>query len=265
MTISIITPTYNTPPDVLARTFASLKAQTHTDWEWIIWDDSTTGDVWQQVWGFCSDERYIIRPYRAMTHNGSIGSVKRNGFMVATGDILVELDHDDELMPDALAAIQREFGADPDVGFVYSEWCEILPNGESGVYLDGWAFGYGRNRWDEQHGCWALSVPEINRTTLSHIVSVPNHVRAWRATVYRWLNGHDPKLGVADDYELILRTALNTECRFIPEMLYRQHIGAGTAQRVRNAEIQTAVQRIHGESSDHLDAIFGTLEGIRDE
>jgi len=31
--ISIITPTYNTDKSVLARTWASLKAQTYTDWE----------------------------------------------------------------------------------------------------------------------------------------------------------------------------------------------------------------------------------------
>jgi len=36
--ISVITPTYNTPKNVLARTWASLKAQTFTDWEWVVPD-----------------------------------------------------------------------------------------------------------------------------------------------------------------------------------------------------------------------------------
>jgi glycosyltransferase involved in cell wall biosynthesis len=80
MKLSVITPTYNTPKEVLARTWASLKAQTHTDWEWVIWDDSTNDDVWNQVYGFCADERYTIKAHRSITHSGKIGEVKHNAF-----------------------------------------------------------------------------------------------------------------------------------------------------------------------------------------
>lgn len=62
--ISVITCTYNTPHDVLARTWASLKAQTFTDWEWVIYDDSTNPTVFAQLYGFCADERYRVRVYR---------------------------------------------------------------------------------------------------------------------------------------------------------------------------------------------------------
>jgi O-antigen biosynthesis protein len=107
--ISVVTTTFNTPDWVLARTWASLKAQTFSDWEWVIWDDSTTDDVWRQVYGFCSDERYRIKLHKSHVHSGSIGAVKRKAFMVAEGDILVELDHDDELTPDCLQKVQDTF------------------------------------------------------------------------------------------------------------------------------------------------------------
>jgi glycosyltransferase involved in cell wall biosynthesis len=81
--ISVVTPTYNTPPHILARTFASLKAQTFTDWEWVVYDDSTDDRVWRQLWGFCADERYNIRPLRGMSNSGNIGKVKRTAFMAA--------------------------------------------------------------------------------------------------------------------------------------------------------------------------------------
>ena len=259
--ISVITPTRNTPPEILSRTFASLKAQTHTDWEWIVWDDSTTDAVWQQLWGLCADERYVIRPYRSMMPSGSIGQVKRNGFMVATGDILVELDHDDELLPDALESIESAFDANPEVGFVYSDWCEILPDGSSGRYPEGWAFGYGSEYWSGEHGCWVMSAPPVNRVTMSHIVSAPNHVRAWRAAVYRRLGGHDPSLRVADDYDLCVRTVLEVEVAHIPRLLYRQHIGPSTAQRVHNDEVQARVAEISGRYGADMDRHFGTLAG----
>lgn len=243
LSFSIITPTFNTPESILARTWASLKAQTNDNWEWLIWDDSTNDSVWRQIYGFASDERYRINMHRLHVHSGFIGRLKRQLGMISNGDIIVELDHDDELTPNCLEELELAF-ADPEVGFVYSDWCEILPNGDSGVYPDGWAFGYGDKYWSDEYGVWVMKAPELNSTTLSHIVSAPNHVRAWRADVYRFLNGHNPHLPVADDYELILRTFLATKCLHIPQLLYKQYIGPSTAQRTRNDLIQTLVPQI---------------------
>lgn len=252
--VSIITPTYNTPKHVLARTWSSLKAQTFTDWEWVVYDDSTNDEVLRQLYGYAGDERYRIQVHRGHTHSGSIGRVKRFGFMAAEGDILVELDHDDELTPNALAEIIKAFDKKT-VGFAFSDWCEILPNGDSGVYPEGWGLGYGRKY--EAGNVWALSIPVINADTLKHIVGVPNHVRAWRASVYRELNGHNPTLTVADDYELILRTALHTNWHHIPKMLYKQHVGAHTAQRQRNKLIQQHVADLYKQYEPAITKKFG--------
>lgn len=241
--ISVVTPTYQTNPDVLARTWASLKAQTFTDWEWVVWDDTPDDLVWRQLYGLASDERFRLVAHRSHVHSGSIGRVKRRAFMAAEGDILVELDHDDELTPDCLERIAEAF-TDPAVGFVYSDWCEILADGQSGRYPDGWAFGFGSDYWSDEHGVWVMSAPEINPTTIRHIVSAPNHVRAWCGSVYRSLNGHDPSYTVADDFELVVRTFLATGFHHIPRMLYKQHIGPTTAQRVRNSLIQHHVADI---------------------
>lgn len=223
-----------------------------------MWDDTPDESVWRQLYGLAADERYRLVAHRSHVHSGSIGRVKRRAFMAAEGDLLVELDHDDELTPDALAEISAAFDK-PEVGFVYSDWCELLASGESGRYPDGWAFGYGSDYWDEQHKVWVMSAPELNRTTLGHIVSAPNHVRAWRASVYRQLGGHDASLTVADDYDLVVRTALETECVHIPKMLYKQHIGAHTTQRTRNALIQVKVKEISAKYSSALDRVYGSV------
>jgi glycosyltransferase involved in cell wall biosynthesis len=256
--ISIITPTYNTLSHILARTWASLKAQTHTDWAWVVWDDSTNESVWRQLWGFAADERFYIEAHRSLTPTGgNIGLIKRRLGMVSEGDIIVELDHDDELTPDALERIAEAF-EDPEVGFVYSDWCEINAQGQSCRYPDGWAFGYGSDYWDEEHGVWAMRAPEVNQTTLRHIVSMPNHVRAWRSSVYRELGGHDSSLPVADDYDLCVRTCLATKIVHIPKMLYKQHIAPTTAQRSRNAQIQALVKQISEQYSPQIDQYHTT-------
>ena len=254
--ISIITCTYNTNPDVLARTWASLKAQTYTDWEWVVYDDSTTTAVQQQVYGFCADERYKIRYYRPhVPSGGNIGYVKHMAFMLGLGDILVELDHDDQLTPDALAEIDLAF-IDYGVGFAYSNCCEMFPDGTTGKYPEGWAFGYGTERWNTNYNVWEMIAPPLNRTTLSHIVSVPNHVRAWRAETYRELGGHDVTLPVADDYDLIVRSALTTRTFHIPKMLYIQHIGAETAQRKYNGLIQDLVAQISERHREQIEMMY---------
>lgn len=251
--ISVVTTTYNTPPQVLARTWASLRAQTYPNWQWVVFDDSTNDETWRQLYGFAADDRWRISLYRSHVHSGIIGEVKRRAFMIADGDLLVELDHDDELTPDCLDLVNRAFD-DEHIGFAYSDWCEILPSGESGKYPDGWAFGYGRHYVAD--GVWVMGAPPINRTTIGHIVSAPNHVRAWRSSLYRQIGGHDPSLWVADDYELCVRTALATEMRHIPKMLYRQHIGSHTAQRQRNADIQRLVAEIAAKYAEELNRRF---------
>jgi len=255
--ISVITPTYETNPDILARTWASLKNQTHTDWEWVVWDDSKNDDTFHQLYGFCSDERYKIQLYRSPVHTGIIGMVKLCAFLRADGDILIELDHDDELTPNALEIIHEMFNTSDNIGFVYSNWCEINERNESCRYPEGWAFGYGDDYWLEGEDVWVMRAPELNATTMGHIVSAPNHVRAWRASVYRSLGGHNPTLRVADDYELMVRTVLNTDTIHIDSLLYKQHINSNTAQRVHNYEIQQRVAEISTQYATQLEAHYG--------
>jgi hypothetical protein len=178
--------------------------------------------------------------------------------MLAKGDLLVEMDADDELTPDALAKIQEYADQNQESGFFYSDWCEINPLGFSCKYPDGWAFGYGDHYWDDEHQVWAMKAPEINRITLSHIVSAPNHARVWRTDTYRKIGGHDITLRAADDYELCVRTALETTMTHIPKMLYKQHISDKTAQRSMNGLIQTLVPQIHAKYSDQLDEKYGS-------
>jgi hypothetical protein len=166
--------------------------------------------------------------------------------------VLVELDHDDELTPNCLEVLDSVF---PQVDFAYSDWSEVFEDGTTGRYPEGWAFGYGGEY--QLDGEWVMKAPPINRTTMSHIVSVPNHVRAWSADLYRSIGGHNPDLPVADDYDLIIRTVLEGIWAYLPNRLYKQHISPKTAQRTRNAEIQRRVGEIHSAYSKDLDDRFG--------
>jgi hypothetical protein len=84
-----------------------------------------------------------------------------------------------------------------------------------------------------------------NSVTIRHIVSAPNHLRAWRRSVYDALGGHSPLFHVADDYELCVRTFLHTRMVRIESVGYIQYYNAtGNTQRVRNKDIQRLVRAV---------------------
>jgi glycosyltransferase involved in cell wall biosynthesis len=253
--VSVFTPVYNTGRDKLLRTYRSLARQTYADWEWVIADDHSSDA------GTLAALREIARDYRVAIHNlarpsGNIGELKGHLCAVATGDILVELDHDDVLTPDALAWVVEAFARHPECGVAYSNWSERYENSElCHHYGDDYAFGYGRAHWEthaERYETFApgpaqylvQDAPRLNAKTIRHIVGVPNHVRAWTRKAYHDAGGY-ASLHVADDYELLVRLFLTTRFVHIPRLCYLQFYNTesiGNTQRARNKEIQRVVR-----------------------
>lgn len=244
--VSVFTPAYR-PGERIQRAYRSLASQSFDNWEWVVVDDSgDEGETWRALEALArTDPRLSIH---LSTHSGRIGEVKRRACSLARGDILVELDHDDELTPNALADIVAAFERHPEAGFVYSDWAEVDERtGASLTYPPGWAFGFGRYR-TESFRARPLHIaiaPPVNETTIRHIVSTPNHVRAWRRESYWQIGGHNPRLHVADDYDLVVRTFLRVPMIHVPRLCYIQYLNSGTnTQARRRPEIQLLVHQI---------------------
>lgn len=221
MIISVFTPTHNTR--YLAEAYQSLVAQTFTNWEWVVLlnGDATLSD------GFPLDER--VRVLEAPDGVKGIGALKQYACAACTGEILVELDHDDLLHVDALWHIAAAFDKNPHIGFVYSDTVRFCDSGAKPVQFDA-AYGWeklnkvgiaGLNRMG-----WLVRAFDPTPQSLARIWYAPDHVRAWRRTVYEAVGGHDPKLEVCDDYDLLLRTYLATDFVHIKHPLYAYRFGA---------------------------------------
>lgn len=250
--VSVFTPVYR-PGDLISRPFRSLLGQSHPDWEWVILDDSDDDDVTWRKLNALADSDCRISLYRQRRRSGNIGELKNKLGHLCQGEFLVELDHDDELTPDALRWVVDAFGRFPQAGFAYSDCAEVFESGANASYPPGWAFGYGTTRPDRcptVNGPRDLLVheaPPVNSKTIRHIVSTPNHLRAWRRSFYRSIGGHNRKLHVADDFELCVRSFLHTRMVRIAALGYLQYYNAsGNTQRLRNKEIQRLVRRITG-------------------
>lgn len=259
--VSIITPTHGHGAN-LARCLESLKRQTYRNWEWVIYcngdaalnvrDAAVTAAV--SDWAVLNPEKIALIDDEFVPP--SVGAIKRRAFGVARGQLLLELDHDDELTPNALQDLVDASLAHPECGFFYSDCAEVIDGTyEPIVYGEGWGKGYGSYRVEDVSTVAGApsaltnvtNYPPINLTTLSHIVGVPNHFRAWRRSAYHQAGGHSPELFVADDYELLLRTFLTTRMCHITKLGYIQHERRGVTmntQDSRRPEIQRLVRNI---------------------
>ncbi len=265
--ISVFTPTYKTGARI-QRPLQSLLRQTYPNWEWIIYDDSPDeGRTFAEMTALCAlDHR--IGAFRAERPCGIIGEVKRRACGLARGDILLELDHDDELTAPALEYVADCARRFPDAGFFYSDCAEIFDDGRNATYGDSYAFGYGSYR-SETYGGHTYAVtnyPSVNSKTIRHIVGAPNHLRAWTREGYAMSGGHSPHVHVCDDYELCVRTFLKTRMVHIRKFGYIQYhdaAGSSNTQRVRNKEIQRLTRAFMVRYNDDIHERFVEL-GVDD-
>lgn len=117
---SIAVPLYNTPPELLRETIASVKEQTYAGWQLCLVDgsDAAHGDVREYCEQAAREDPRIL--YRKLDKNGGISENTNACLEMATGDYIALFDHDDLLLPNALYEAAKavcEKGAD----FVYSD------------------------------------------------------------------------------------------------------------------------------------------------
>ena len=150
----------------------------------------------------------------------------------ANGEILLELDHDDLLAPDALQAVQQAFCERPDLGLVYSHCAQILEDGSR----DDSTFEI-TNGWEYKEAVvlgrsvqYAVSLQPTPHN-VSYIWFAPNHLRAFSRQAYEKAGGYDVDRHVLDDQDLMCRLYQVGDFHLIDECLYFQRMHSGNTQR----------------------------------
>jgi glycosyltransferase involved in cell wall biosynthesis len=233
---SVFTPTYKTGERIL-RAYEGLVNQTYQDWEWVLVDDSPDDDTWIILDALAKSD-FRVKPHKITPiTGGNVGLAKNRACSLSDGQWLVEMDHDDYLLPTCLEDLDKASNMFPDAGFMYSELCELYEDGEMKYYGKIWGeegyghpdntfgMGYSVHYWTEHNGKKYLAhrYPDINPYSIRFNFSMPNHVRVWRKDIYQKVGGHNKRLPVADDFELIVKTFLETRIIHVKKMLYLQY------------------------------------------
>ena len=109
--ISIITPTYNRA-NLLQRAFDSVRNQTFTNWEYIIIDDGSTDNTEEIVTAFMNKENHPIMYIKK--ENGGVHTARNLGYKNSRGELITNLDSDDELTNDALSVFWNAWNEIPE-------------------------------------------------------------------------------------------------------------------------------------------------------
>jgi glycosyltransferase involved in cell wall biosynthesis len=257
MKFSIITPShkYQTYFDEL---YSSIVAQTYDNWEWVVY---LNGKFKKEHLSkeILNDER--VRIFTDYEGNTNIGYVKNKAFSLGTGDVLVEVDHDDVLIPNCLEELAKAFTNNPECGFVYSDNATYHMQDAFIPYNQVYGWTYENYDWNGKN-LIAMNSFDPSSHAVSYIWYAPDHVRAWKKDVYEKIGGHNVELSICDDHELMIRTYLETKFYHIPEVLYIYRITGDNSFLERNEAIQIKTKELHNQYAQQLAERDADLNGL---
>jgi len=227
---SIISPSHKNTP-YLQELYESLCAQTYGNWEWVLWLNGTfkRSKLSPEIE---NDER--VKIYECNEKNSNVGFHKNKAFHLGSGDILVEVDHDDMITPNCLEELNKAY-QDERIGFVYSDVAVYDDNFVPYNEQHGWSYYFYNFRGKDRY---VMNSWRPTSQSLAFIWYAPDHVRSWRKSVYKKIGGHNVDLCICDDHELMIRTYLKTKMYHIKKPLYIYRVYGQNTYLERNAQIQ---------------------------
>jgi GT2 family glycosyltransferase len=204
---SILTPIYETPPDVLAAMLRSVRRQGFADWELCLVDDrSPSSYIAETLAAEAARDPRIKVTTRA--ENGGIVAASNDALAMARGEFVALLDHDDLLHPEALALVAAALDGDPEIDYLYTDEDKL---DDAGHHLA----PFFKPDWS----------PERMRTQMYTC-----HLSVLRRSLVEEVGGFDPEFEGSQDWDLVLKvTERARKVHHIPRVLYHWRMLAGSA------------------------------------
>ncbi|MBD3883999.1 glycosyltransferase [Phormidium tenue FACHB-886] len=240
--VSVIIPCYNSDR-FLAEAIDSVLRQTYPAAEIIVVDDGST-DQTREIAARYPAVKYLYQ------HNQGVSAARNVGLNVSQGDYLVFLDHDDRLLPDALAIGVQGLNEHLECGFAVGV-CRVIRS-------DGIPMKSSRSSLEEP-----LDAPPYP-TLLGGTCLNPPARFMFRRSVFREIGEFDITLRAAEDYDIYLRAAAAFPgyCHNHVVVEYREHSDSAT-QTLRVSNHLDASMRVFNKQWDFASKSAGYSEIYR--
>ena len=197
--ISIITPVLNTREEWLRSSIESVLHQIYDNWELCIADDGSDQPHIRETLN-CYQQKDARIKVKYLNENQGVSGASNEALAMASGEFIGFLDHDDQLLPNALYEVVLMLNRNASADFIYSDEILISKRGKP-------VFAYFRPDFSLDY-------------MLSHCYIV--HFVVIRASILKKIGGFRAEFKVSQDYDLFLRVLSQTRnVLHIPKILYR--------------------------------------------
>ena len=152
-------------------------------------------------------------------HNSGVCAARNNAIHNSRYDLILPLDADDELLPDAIEALVNAY--EPGT-VVYGQWTEMQ---------------YGEGEIPDIERVYGVSSPErLNQKSVCHATYL------FAKSDWDRVGGYDADFNVGcEDWEMMLNLVVNGGCRLVKvdKPIYRRHVSENgrTAKAYKNREV----------------------------
>lgn len=198
--VSVLVPVYNTPAKWLLKAVESVRQQSYSRWELCLANDASTAPHIRPLLDELASADSRIKVCH-LEVNGHICRASNAALDLATGELCILLDHDDELAPHALHFMVESFTKHPEAELIYSDEDKIDEQGQ---------------RFDPHFK------PDWNPDLLTSQNYIC-HLAGMRTATLRSLGGLRPGLEGSQDWDLFLRLTEGRRAeavQHIPRILY---------------------------------------------
>lgn len=197
--ISIITPVLNTREEWLRSSIESVLHQIYDNWELCIADDGSDQPHIRETLN-CYQQKDARIKVKYLNENQGVSGASNEALAMANGEFIGFLDHDDQLLSNALYEVVLMLNRNASADFIYSDEILISKRGKP-------VFAYFRPDFSLDY-------------MLSHCYIV--HFVVIRASILKKIGGFRAEFKVSQDYDLFLRVLSQTRnVLHIPKILYR--------------------------------------------
>lgn len=229
--ISVIMPTYDTPPRYLRAAIRSVREQIYPHWELCVADDASPNAEVRAILSEEAEREPRIKLTFCAQH-GHICAATNAALALASGELVAFLDHDDLLPAHALLVLARTLERHPHLDILYTD--------EDRIDAEGRRYApYFKAEWD----------PEL--LLAQNCIS---HLAVFRRRLVEQVGGMREGYEGAQDYDLALRASAATTAeriRHIPHVLYHWRVFPKSSSFLHSAPRRT-VDAARRALADHL-------------
>ncbi len=215
--ISVIIPTYNREKYIL-ETLASVFAQSYSDYEIIVVDDGSTDGSKKLLTPIIKEKGLRLLEQE----NAGVSAARNRGVASAKGELIAFLDSDDIFHPEKLAKQIALLEANPQLGFVHSNFRKFNDSGQELGFRDMSRF---------QGNVYPQILQEWSALMALPTLLMPKKV-------FEEVGGFDEEIHWGEDIDLYFRVAKNYDLGLLPEVLcqVRVHSGTASSSKIGSAE-----------------------------